>query len=306
MTSIASPAPPALRAQSPTASRTPNAEASPTPAPVSPTRPAASPTQADSAPWADRLIRGATALVVCAVAGIAAVISYRHARELAEANGEIGLAAILGPLTVDGLIFAASMVILDAKRRDQPVPLLAALSLGTGIVATIAANVSHGWQHGVVGALVSAWPAVALVGAYELLMMLIRSAAQSDSPAGGRSDSVESDSGSVESDSGSDSTESDSGELSRTRVSRTAKSRTAKSRTRRNSPTRGPESDSTGPVDADLLERARRYDAEKYARTGRRITRDELRNKIGGATKRAATIHNIIRRQEPVKEGISQ
>jgi hypothetical protein len=66
------------------------------------------------------------------------------------------------------------MVILNASRRNQRVPRLAAWSLGVGIVATIGANVAHGLGHGPIGALVSAWPALALVGAYELLMVVIR------------------------------------------------------------------------------------------------------------------------------------
>jgi hypothetical protein len=44
-----------------------------------------------------------------------------------------------------------------------------------GIAATLAANVAHGLGHGPVGAAVAAWPAVALVGSYELLMTVIRS-----------------------------------------------------------------------------------------------------------------------------------
>jgi hypothetical protein len=39
----------------------------------------------------------------------------------------------------------------------------------------LAANVTHGLRHGLVGAAVAAWLAVALVGSYELLMMIIRS-----------------------------------------------------------------------------------------------------------------------------------
>ncbi len=41
-------------------------------------------------------------------------------------------------------------------------------------MATVGANLAHGVGHGLVGALVSAWPALALVGSFELLMMLIR------------------------------------------------------------------------------------------------------------------------------------
>jgi hypothetical protein len=42
-------------------------------------------------------------------------------------------------------------------------------------MATLAANVAHGLGHGLMGVAVVAWPAVALVGSYELLMMVIRS-----------------------------------------------------------------------------------------------------------------------------------
>jgi len=66
------------------------------------------------------------------------------------------------------------MVVLDASRRNHPVPRLALWSLGAGIVATVGANLAHGLGHGFVGALVSAWPAPALVGSFELLMMLVR------------------------------------------------------------------------------------------------------------------------------------
>jgi hypothetical protein len=40
----------------------------------------------------------------------------------------------------------------------------------------LAANVAHDLGHGVVGAAVAAWPAVALVGWYELLMLAIQGA----------------------------------------------------------------------------------------------------------------------------------
>jgi hypothetical protein len=77
----------------------------------------------------DRLIRLTTALAVLMVAGVAAVISYQHAYELVTTYGESGLTARLLPFTVDGLIWAASMVVLDASRRNHPVPRLALLSL---------------------------------------------------------------------------------------------------------------------------------------------------------------------------------
>ena len=98
---------------------------------------------------------------MAAVAAVAAVISYRHAYELVSTHGETGATARLVPFTVDGLILAASMLILDASRRHQPVPPLARWCLGTGIAATISANLAHGLGHGPIGALVSAWPALA-------------------------------------------------------------------------------------------------------------------------------------------------
>jgi hypothetical protein len=41
-------------------------------------------------------------------------------------------------------------------------------------MATIGANLAHGIGHGPIGALISAWPALALAGSFELLMTLIR------------------------------------------------------------------------------------------------------------------------------------
>lgn len=44
---------------------------------------------------------------------------------------------------------------------------------------------AHGMGHGAIGVLVSAWPALALVGAYELFMILIRAVhVASSEPAG--------------------------------------------------------------------------------------------------------------------------
>ena len=116
------------------------------------------------------------------VAAVAAAASYEHAYDLVQGHGEAGWTARLVPLTVDGLIYASSMVMLDSARRKAPVPALARWLLGLGIAATLAANVAHGLGHGLIGAAAAVWPAVALVGSYELLMMIIRGG----SGAGGR------------------------------------------------------------------------------------------------------------------------
>jgi hypothetical protein len=143
---------------------------------------------------ADRVIRWSTALAaVLGVAGIAAVVSYEHASALVRAHGESGWTGRLIPLTVDGLIYASSMVMLDAARRGARVPALARWLLGLGIVATLAANIAHGLSQGVLGAVVGAWPAVALVGSYELLMVIIRGSQVPAVAAGGQGEPVVSD-----------------------------------------------------------------------------------------------------------------
>lgn len=102
---------------------------------------------------AEHVNRWSTAGAVLGVAAVAAVASYEHAYNLVRAHGEAGWTARMVP----------------------PVPALAWWLLGLGIAATLAANVAHGLGHGLMGAAVAAWPAVALVGSYELLMMIIRS-----------------------------------------------------------------------------------------------------------------------------------
>jgi hypothetical protein len=119
---------------------------------------------------ADRLIRVSTAAAVVGVAGIAAYVSYWHAYEVVRAHGESGVTARLEPATIHGLVYASSMVVLYAARHGLAVPALARWLLVLGIVATLAANVAHGWPDGPVGAAVAAWPAASLVGSYELLL----------------------------------------------------------------------------------------------------------------------------------------
>jgi hypothetical protein len=64
---------------------------------------------------------------------------------------------------------------LTRRGGRSRVPPLARWLLGLGITATLAANVAHGLGHGPSGAVVAAWSAAALVGSYELLMVVIRS-----------------------------------------------------------------------------------------------------------------------------------
>ena len=140
----------------------------------------------------DRAIRLSTAAAVLAVAGIAAYVSYWHAYAVVRAHGESGITARLEPATIDGLVYASSMVLLYAARHRVPVPSLARWLLGLGIAATLTANMAQGWSHGLVGAVVAAWPAVSLVGSYELLVWLIRTSgtAEHRPPAGHQCDAA--------------------------------------------------------------------------------------------------------------------
>ena len=133
----------------------------------------------------DRAIRLSTAVAVLAVADIAAYVSYWHAYAVVRAYGESGITARLEPATIDGLVYASSMVVLYAARHRVPVPSLARWLVGLGIAATLTANMAQGWSHGPVGAVVAAWPAVSLVGSYELLVWLIRTSGHSRTRAAG-------------------------------------------------------------------------------------------------------------------------
>lgn len=124
----------------------------------------------------DRLIRIAAAATVIAVDGIAAVISYTHIRDLAAAHGAPGLAPQLLPFSVDGLILAASLVMLQEARARRPAPALAWVALVLGISATLAANVAYGARYGVAGGIIWSWPALAFIIGTELPMIMIRRA----------------------------------------------------------------------------------------------------------------------------------
>ena len=122
----------------------------------------------------DRVIRFTTAAVVCAVAAFAAVVSYSHIYGLGRDHGQDGTAARLLPLSVDGLILAASLVLLHETRNDRDAPALARFMLWLGIGATIGANIAYGAGYGLLGALISAWPAVAFIGSVEIAMQQVR------------------------------------------------------------------------------------------------------------------------------------
>src|ERR1039457_3587501 len=119
---------------------------------------------------ADKAIWLLTAAAVLAMAAFAAVVSYSHIYDLGRLHGQSGTAACLLPLSVDGLIITASLVLLQEVRKGRAAPALARCMLAPGVAATVAANVGFG----PVGAVVSAWPAVAFIGAAEMALRTIR------------------------------------------------------------------------------------------------------------------------------------
>jgi hypothetical protein len=102
------------------------------------------------------------------VAGVAAVASYAHTRDLAERAGEGWLSWLL-PLAVDGLVVAASMTMVARRRTGRSAGALSWVSLLAGLGASLGANVAAA-EPTLIGRAVSAWPPVALLLAYELLM----------------------------------------------------------------------------------------------------------------------------------------
>ncbi|MEV4575092.1 DUF2637 domain-containing protein [Nonomuraea jabiensis] len=124
---------------------------------------------------AARRIQRTTITGVLLLAGIAAVVSFRHMHELCLRHGEDHLAAVLIPLAVDGAIVVASMSILLANRYGSRGSLLAWTMLLVASLASLGANIAVA-EPSLIGRLIAAWPSAALIGSYELLMSQIRRA----------------------------------------------------------------------------------------------------------------------------------
>ena len=118
----------------------------------------------------------AQVLAVLAVAVVAGIVSFSHIETLALAHGyTLGTARLL-PVSVDGLIVAASLACLTEARARGEASRLSRSGLVLGILATLAANVAVGAQFGLVGAIVNAWPAIAFIVASEILLRMLRAA----------------------------------------------------------------------------------------------------------------------------------
>jgi Protein of unknown function (DUF2637) len=91
---------------------------------------------------ADRCIRRTTTGRVALLAMIAGTVSYLHMHLLVEVHGQPGWVAALTPLSVDGMIVAASTTLLADSRSGGRGGSLSWLLLGAGSAASFAANVA--------------------------------------------------------------------------------------------------------------------------------------------------------------------
>jgi Protein of unknown function (DUF2637) len=121
----------------------------------------------------DRWIGWTTTGCVGLLALAAGTVSYLHMHLLVELEGQPGWVAALTPLSVDGMIVAASTTLLADSRAGRRGGVLPWALLVTGSAASLAANVAVA-QPAVAGRVIAVWPSFALIGAYELLMRQVR------------------------------------------------------------------------------------------------------------------------------------
>ncbi|MFI0420518.1 DUF2637 domain-containing protein [Spongiactinospora sp. 9N601] len=127
------------------------------------------------------IIRRTTIATVVVLAAIAAIVSYQHMHQLAIQHGESFWSAALVPLAVDGMIVAASLALLEDSRAGRRGGLLPWLFLIISSGASLAANVAIA-EPTFTARIIAAWPSLALIGAYEMLMRMIRHTARQQPP----------------------------------------------------------------------------------------------------------------------------
>jgi Protein of unknown function (DUF2637) len=126
---------------------------------------------------ADRWIRLTTTGCVALLALIAGTVSYLHMHLLVELYGQPGWVAALTPLSVDGMIVAASTTLLADSRVGGRGGMLPWALLVAGSAASLAADVAVA-EPTTTGRIIAAWPSFSLIAAYELLMRNIRRTAE--------------------------------------------------------------------------------------------------------------------------------
>jgi hypothetical protein len=110
---------------------------------------------------------------VALLALIAGTVSYLHMHRLVALRGQPGWVAALTPLSVDGMIVAASTTLLAESRAGRRGGALPWTLLVAGSVASLAANVAVA-EPDLIGRIIAAWPSFALTASYELLTRQVR------------------------------------------------------------------------------------------------------------------------------------
>jgi len=120
----------------------------------------------------DRLTGGAATVVLCVVAGSALTVGSIRTYALARGHGLDGTAALLVAVSLGGLIAGASLVLLGEERNPW-VPGTAEGMQLLGLAVMAAADITSGARYGLLGAIISAWPAVAFFGAADMVLELV-------------------------------------------------------------------------------------------------------------------------------------
>jgi Protein of unknown function (DUF2637) len=122
---------------------------------------------------ADRWIRRTTVGCMVLLALIAGTVSYLHMHMLVARHGQPGWVAALTPLSVDGMIVAASTTLLADSRSGWRGGALPWMLLVAASIASLAANVARA-EPTLIGRVIAARPSFALTASFELLTRQVR------------------------------------------------------------------------------------------------------------------------------------
>lgn len=115
-----------------------------------------------------KLTTAAKYTAIGAVAGIAAYASYSHMKDLALTHGQTPAVAALLPVSVDGMLIVATIVMREDRQAGHKVRVWAWVAFVLGVAASVVANVLAA-QSDITSRVISAWPAVALLLVIEVL-----------------------------------------------------------------------------------------------------------------------------------------
>lgn len=230
-------------------------------------------------------------LAVLAVSAASGAQSFGHMYDWAIRNGEPHWRAVLFPVSIDGMIVAATAILYVDHRLDRAPHKLAFVLLAVGAIVSVVANVLHDWVAVFAGKAISGIGPLALFGSVHLTMQFIRSLVTLwSAPAAAARDAAP-----------VPATALWILKVPQKRVVPAPAKPTVKPKaTKAPSPVKsGPESDETGP-DEVLIRRARHLDEEYQREHGKQIPRDKARPLLGVSNALTGKALEIAR-----KEGVA-